>query len=297
MGYKDFVMDSKIKNIDQQLFASLRNLEYLLLKSKPLYSNVAVISPTLKGNESEPINQIIVEPVRGNAAIKLSSSCYQDLFIKNELSQKSSRRTVGAIWIDGRMKKDIYETVCEINSLKNSIEQYVISNHSTRSQRFEALREILAGVMPLHLYRQIRVFYNESVTAVRFSWQQKDVVTIPDKKELVDKVLSDSEYSLNEDYRIALRLLASKIDSIPSEDLRLRRQVKVQPVSNLKINGSTKTVTAPMPIIFLQNKPIDIKGIRSFDSKDRSLKASRSDKSEIEVVGTFSGLTIEKRLS
>lgn len=285
----------KMKNAKGNLFLALNNLEYLLLKCKPAYATAAVIPPIARGYESEPLNRISVLPKNGKAAVKLASSCYQDLFIKDDLSQKSSRRTVGAIWVKDSAKDEIYEAVCDVNSIKAEIEEYVLTGFESRSQRFDALREILPGVMSLHLYRQIRVFHDESLSAARFSWQQKDSLVIPNKDELVSKILMDSDASFNNEYKIALKMLAERVSSISSDELRLRRQVKIQPVANLTINGKNKTVTAPMPLLILQKEPIDIKMIPSFDVQDRMSRPTRSDKTKSEVVGTFAGTTIEWR--
>ncbi|EDI3222201.1 DNA replication terminus site-binding protein, partial [Salmonella enterica subsp. enterica serovar Enteritidis] len=52
-----------------------------------------------------------------------------------------------------------------------------------------------------------------------------------------------------------------------------------------------KTVTAPMPLIVLQDKDVQLKLLRNFDASEQ--RKTRSDKAASEILGTFGGVTIE----
>ncbi len=58
--------------------------------------------------------------------------------------------------------------------------------------------------------------------------------------------------------------------------------------------GVLKTVTAPMPLIVLQDKDVQLKLLRNFDASEQ--RKTRSDKAASEILGTFGGVTIESFL-
>lgn len=89
----------------------------------------------------------------------------------------------------------------------------------------------------------------------------------------------------------SLEQLIQKIASTPEPYLRERREVKVQPVANVMAAGVLKTVTAPMPLIVLQDKDVQLKLLRNFDASEQ--RKTRSDKAASEILGTFGGVTIE----
>lgn len=55
--------------------------------------------------------------------------------------------------------------------------------------------------------------------------------------------------------------------------------------------GVLKTVTAPMPLIVLQDKDVQLKLLRNFDASEQ--RKTQSDKAASEILGTFGGVTIE----
>lgn len=69
------------------------------------------------------------------------------------------------------------------------------------------------------------------------------------------------------------------------------KEVKVQPVANVMAAGVLKTVTAPMPLIVLEDKDVQLKLLRNFDASEQ--RKTRSDKAASEILGTFGGVTIE----
>lgn len=282
--------------ISEQYSALCRDLTLLtnLLKQLPTrYARVAPIAPTSKGMENEPISKIVVSEQTGQDAVKLASSCYQDLHINADFSQKSARRTVGALWFSSEntaIIDGIQAAADRINLAKSGIEEFIISTYETRQERFEALRAECPGVMTLHLYRQIRCFAHENVDSIRFSWQRKDSLKTPVKTELLQRITEELERS-GPDHRLPLEQLIRKIDSTHEQYLRERREVKVQPVANIMVAGQLKTVTAPMPLIVLQSKDVDIKMLSDFDASEQ--RKTRSDKVSSQVLGTFAGVIIE----
>ncbi|WP_283240956.1 DNA replication terminus site-binding protein, partial [Vibrio parahaemolyticus] len=134
--------------------------------------------------------------------------------------------------------------------------------------------------MPLHLYRQIRCYTNGDIDSIRFTWQRKDSLKKPVKEELLQRIREELERS-GADYQLPLEQLIQKIASTPEPYLRERREVKVQPVANVMAAGVLKTVTAPMPLIVLQDKDVQLKLLRNFDASEQ--RKTRSDKAASEI--------------
>jgi DNA replication terminus site-binding protein len=243
--------------------------------------------------ENERINNIVVTEQIGREALELAAHSYKDLHINPDYSQKSARRTVGVLWFSPSkvgLAAEIAATVDRINAAKAGIEELIISTYPSRQERFEALRVDCPGVMTLHLYRQIRCYSSGDIDSIRFTWQRKDSLKKPVKEELLQRIREELERS-GADYQLPLEQLIQRIVSTPEPYLRERREVKVQPVANVMAAGVLKTVTAPMPLILLQDKDVEIKMLRSFDASEQ--RKTRSDKSASEILGTFGGVTIE----
>lgn len=285
------------KNFISEQFSAmcrdLTNLSSLIKRLPPRYAKVAAIPPTRKGMENEPVNKIVVTEQTGREALELAAHSYRDLHINPDYSQKSARRTVGVLWFSPSrigVADEIAATVERINATKAGIEEFIISTYPTRQERFEALRADCPGVMTLHLYRQIRCYTNGDIDSIRFTWQRKDSLKKPVKEELLQRIREELERS-GPDYQLPLEQLIQKIASTPEPYLRERREVKVQPVANVMAAGVLKTVTAPMPLIVLQDKEVQLKLLRSFDASEQ--RKTRSDKAASEILGTFGGVTIE----
>ncbi|MFC6674022.1 DNA replication terminus site-binding protein [Marinobacterium aestuariivivens] len=282
--------------IAEQYSAIDRDLTSLTALLRRLSHRAALVAPlpnTPRGMEHEPVQRIVVTEHSGTEAIELAAACYQDLHNNPRYSQKTARRTVGVLWLSPTQtgaKREIEELVERINGAKAAIEDFVTTTYHTRNERFEALRAACPGIMTLHLYRQIRCYGTENVTSIRFSWQRKDALVKPNKAELLQRIHEDLEHS-GPDHQLPLEQLIQKVSATPEPRLRVRRHVKVQPAANIMFGGAVKTVTAPMPIIVLQDADLKLKMISTFDATAR--RKTRADRVASEILGTFAGITIE----
>lgn len=288
-------MDTKnvIKEQFEALNAGLNALEQLLRNSPLRLARVTPIPGVPPGQENEPIHSINVTEHTGADAVKLAIACYKDLYINSNYSQKSARRTPGVLWYSptrSRTAEKIEDVVERINAAKETIEKFIVSTYPTRQGRFEALRAECPGVMTLHLYRKIRCYASENVRSVRFSWLQKDVLTKPAKTELVARIEEDMQYG-GADRNVALQQLLTKVMGTPADQLRVRRGVKVQPAANIMLSTGVKTVTAPMPIIIVQNEHLETGVLGNFELHEH--RKTRSDKVKSQILGTYGGNVVE----
>ena len=278
----------------EQLNAGLAKLTSLIDQLPFGISIAAAVPPVSKGMENEPVTRIELDALTGEIAKQLTSRCYRDLHIDPRYSQKAARRTVGIHWLSPLhargQTEQLKSAITDINTHKANIEHFVIANFKTRKERFEIIHEACPGVMTLQLYRQIKLFCEQHVSSVRFSWQRKESLSTPNKEKLLAKIGDELQRS-GPDHQYPLEQLVNKIIMTPQAQLRERRPVKVQPAANIVMNGKVKTVTAPMPIIIIQDQQPTIEMIGDYSAA--KVRRTRSDKIAAKVLGTFGGVSIE----
>lgn len=273
-------------------------LNRVLAEKSPLYARVCVVPPVAEGEENLTVNRIEPVLMYGAQAIEQTQKAFADLHIKDGLSQKSTRRTAGVLWYandNPEFSAEVMTLVTAINLGKQSIQDHIITQFGNQNARFAALHNACPGVMTLHLYRQIRAWHNADIQSVRFSWQRKSLLRIPDKAKLLASMQAD--VLDNSDVNVPVGNLAQKIANTPQEKLRLRRPAKIQPVANILFRNedetappALKTVTALMPYIVIQDQGLDIKPLQNYSPRDIQ---RNSDRLATEVIGTFHGETIE----
>ena len=286
-----------LKQHYNELREQLNRLQFLITELRPQQALIAQIPPLSKSQEHEPIHAIVPIIHSDRSAIELAAKVYNDLHIIAGLSQKSARRTPGALYFDTRTMRgaeDIAQCVSAINTAKLAIKDYVVSNFSGATARFEILKQACPGVMTVHLYRLIRCYHQQDLKSVRFTWLQQQALLYPDKNKLLQRIHLALEQSSNPDYSNNLETLLRLVSDVPQGNLRIRRQVKVQPVANITHHsGAAGPVTAPLPIIILQDTPVQIKIIGEFDAHTASQRKTRSDKLNANLLGYFQGEALE----
>ena len=299
---------------------SLTKLGTLLRQNTPLQGCVSLVPPVLKGNETEPLELINPEEHRDLEALELAVSAFNDLHIVKPWSQKATRRYVGVIRFPEKTALSL-ETVAlikHINLTKASLERHITDTYPTRTMRFAAIRECAHGIMTKHLYRQILCFDRQEIKSVRFSWQRKDSIVLPNPKKFDDliaqiqlAILTASEYTL-----LPLEQLLTNLSMVNPDQLRLRYPIKVQPAANVvsyippeatriarpaqnKTDGSfngeifRKTYNAPLPVLVFQDIAIKTAPIKPFNAQLASMRKQRNDKQPTRIIGSFSGVQIE----
>ena len=286
-----------LKEHYSELCEQLNRLQFLITELVPQQAVVAQIPHLNKGQEHEPLNSIVPMIHTDRSAVELAAKAYQDLHIIAGLSQKSARRMPGVLFFDSSKTPgadEIAACVKAINTAKLAIKDYVVSNFSTASARFEILKQACPGVMTVHLYRLIRCYQDEGVKSVRFTWLQQQALLYPDKDKLLKRINLALEQSTSANYSEILANLLLAVSTVSPGSIRIRRQVKVQPVANItQWSGAAGPVTAPLPIIILQDTVPSIKIIGEFDAQLASQRKTRSDKLDAELLGYFQGETLE----
>lgn len=284
-------MTATLKNMIQAIHNDLAELEWLLRDTRLVAGAVAELPVVYTDEEHIPVHSIQLTPLVGREAITAAAKCFRDVHIVADLSRKVARRTIGALHLamPQNLKDQIVELVARINDRKLSVEEYVVRSYKTPNERFRAIREADTGIMTLHLYRKIRLYVDTGAKRVSFTWQNKDSVVRVNKKNLLARIAAESLLVDQEEAEI-LQTMANIVASTPEHLLRERRKVRLQPAANIVWPDGMKTVTAPMPILFIQQEPIHIHHLRDYQDKPRKM---RTDKAPAQTIGTFMGSTIQ----
>lgn len=265
------------------------------LNRTPGQATLGQVPPTLPGEESQKKERIEVNISTGKVATTNIVASYRDLLIDSRYSQKSARRYPGVLSLkpspDAEKIKSLVE---QINSLKESLRSHVTTHYATQKDRFDAIHQSCPGVMTLHLYRQIRCFDQRSIQSIRFTWQQKDTLVTPDKTVLLKRIDSEIETAQTEGSKRYHEQLRAGVVSTSAALLRERRPVREQPAANIVFPDGMKTVAASVPFIVIQDSPIEVKALPSFDANQK--RKRRSDLAPKIILGNLGGSTIEALL-
>ncbi|WP_338885822.1 DNA replication terminus site-binding protein [Xenorhabdus sp. TH1] len=268
-----------LKALTYSLCKNLNDLCSLVKNAPVLEAMACVIPPVPFGMADNQPNRISPSTVVGREVVRHAVTCWKDLLIVPEYSQKCARRTAGFIRL-GKNQNQIVECVNTINDEKNKIKALVTA--LPKGDRFRTLRSSFAGVMALHLYRNIQLFDEADIAVMGFSWGNKALIHKPDPRKLCDRINELAKGNA------ALSDLAERISACPPSELRVRRTLKPQPVSNIRFeNGKKLCVTAPMPFIVLQDTPFQHNPLPLYDAEHE--RQTRTDKSKTILLGRFRG--------
>lgn len=280
-----------IRELVLSLGICLDELQERLFLLEPIQAHMARIPPVLSGCENNEITHIEPEPVDDVQVPSALGEAFKDLTIQKPYSQKAARRYVGmAQYSVSKKSEEVNALIVRINQLKNEIQQKVITEYKTRGDRFRVMHEAYPGGMTIHIYRQIHLLNNEDVASLRFTWQKKEVVTQPNKKQLLEQM--GALYAATDTAeQIPLLQLMDAVNKTAEVRLRIRRPVKVQPAANVVSTEKKFTLNAPLPIIVIQDQHIATASISNFDTN--TIRKARSDRNNNQLLGTFNGFQIE----
>lgn len=292
-------MAQTIKKHYETICERLAELNYLMTAATPIHAIVRAI-PNKTPQQQHEHGVIEPEHFEGAAAAKKAAELYLDLHLKTGLCTKTARRSVGALLYVPNLHpiaRDIPACVRAINQAKNDLKQHLLDTYPERYQRFEALREECPAVMALHIYRQIRCMDFMKVNKINFTWQRKTALVRPKSKQDLIRMI-DQEISVASAERAeTLTQLLTAVTAIPINTIRLRRPVQPQPAANIWLAESPTiiNVITPMPILVVQNTPIQNKPLPHFNPAVPPIQR-KADKLITEQLGMVRGIIVEQVL-
>lgn len=241
-------------SLEQQLMAFRQRLASLTL----LNARVFTLPTVEKGKEHDPITQISVTALRGEAACEAGLAHFQRLFIHHYAETVSSK---AAIRLPGALCFQVTEAECEhirqsveaINTLKATLEQLITRESGLAAeQRFEFVHAHLPGLITLSAYRSLTLLIEPDT--VRFGWANKHVVNTLTREAVLEKLEKSLQatrgISPTEKATWHARVTQELIDikKLPQDAvLKIKRPVKVQPIARVWYQNEQKQVQHPCP--------------------------------------------------
>lgn len=294
-----------IKQAYDQLVTNLLQLQDTLQQHPPPLAITFELPTVPKEDESKFNTQdnpdLVITPLTHRDAPAIEQACrtYLDLHVIAGLSQRSARRTPGVLWLPNSnpMALAIEQLVFKINEAKAEIKNQVVQYADTPMQRFDLLKDALPATLTLHLYRQIRCFYNQDIKAIRFNWIRQHSLLRANKANLIEQINEAISQTSSQAHTSGLQELMALVQQTPEENLRLRRQQPIQPSVNIRAGVEAKYTphSAAMPFIIIQPKPPAIKELEPYGHQTRIQRKPRSDRKQATILGYLNGYTIESQ--
>lgn len=211
-----------------------------------------------KGKEHDPITQITVTPLQGEAAREAGLAHFQRLFIHHyaeTISSKTAIRLPGALCfhVTDAEYDQAQRLIDSINAHKATLEHLITrASGLTTEQRFEFVHAHLPGLITLSAYRSITLL-NEPDT-VRFGWANKHVIKTLTREEVLEKLEKSLQAARGiaaidkEDWRARVTQEMIDVKRLPQDVvLKIKRPVKVQPIARVWYQDAQKQVQHPCP--------------------------------------------------
>lgn len=247
-------LNDTFSSLEQRLVELRQNLSQIPL----LNARVFPLPFVEKGKEHDPITQIAVAVLQGEAARDAALAHFQRLFIHHyaeTVSSKAAIRLPGALCF--QVTQEEYEhtrqLIDAINTLKATLEHLITRESGLAAgQRFEFVHAHLPGLITLSAYRSLTLLTDPDT--VRFGWANKNVVNTLTQ----ERVLAKLEKSLQAERGISpteratwyTRVTQEIIDikRLPQDAvLKIKRPVKVQPIARVWYQDAQKQVQHPCP--------------------------------------------------
>lgn len=249
-----------VADLEQELAA----LQQQILSMRLLSARVFELPVVEKGKEHNPLTQIQVEQLTGQAALQRSLTHYGRLFMQHQsekLSTKAAVRLPGAVCLeaDSTLSALLHQQVASINQLKQRLEQIItVESGLPSEERFEFVHRHLRGLITLNAYRSLSLL--EAPDSVRFGWANKHII----KNISRDEMLITLQKSLQAGRAVApwtreqwAERVQGEIDAVRSlpanAALKIKRPVKVQPIARIWSSSDQKQtqLACPSPLLVL----------------------------------------------
>lgn len=235
------------------------------------------IPRVMKDEESEPVEKIVVTPVKGHTAYHEAIRAYKNLYAEEGYSSKAAFRLPGYIQVSPRSSCRITKIVDQINSLAEAFKSKV-TTISGASERHAIIHQLFPGLITKQLYRRLHTV--EDVSSMGFFWAKKFVTNKTSKNAVLELLRSQRtkppQGVLSSVWSSFVQDEMKLISELPSDcELRFKRPARVSPAVNIDA-GEKKQISAHLPVIVLQKKPIIVRPLMNYDATTR--RCARSDK-------------------
>lgn len=253
-------------------------LNHLELFSRELESaNILSASyfslPTFdKQQEHTAPEEISVNEVKGEDALKKIIFAFNDLFLDSGKSGKVLTRHPGIVLVEDK-HKHLQNRINSINIEKGKFKELILSIPNNDA-RFEAVHSAIPNLITLAAYRKIHC-ESESPYSVRFSWMKKHATKTLTKDAALEMLERSSKYTNpraidQESWLKVVETEKLRVASLKSDaKLRIRRPTRVTPEVNIRFTATNRYhVSGALPFIMLNpSKKLKIGSLPNYDAR------------------------------
>jgi len=240
---------------------ALSQLGTLLGQCRLIQAQVYELPEIAPGEEHLPISSIPVTPIDGKMAHQTAIRAFGRFYGHAGAATKTPYRLPGVLQYQGNGEA-VAAQVEHLNCLKDQFKSCVQSL-GNRTQKFETLHTLFPMLITLQVYRHIKCITQRPAT-VRFIWAHKSVVSKVTREQIIDLLTQQQQqppqHLINSEawQRNLTREISEVMRLAPDIKLRLRRDIKVQPLVNLQYPNNQQPLTAPLPIIIIDANPAPV---------------------------------------
>lgn len=279
-------INTELRHLMTQIHESTLNLKDFISSCELVDAAVYSLPSISPEHESDPVSYIDVKPcTEPFQALTMAMHCYGQYYapINRKISTRFTVRMPGYLFLKSDHVDIGLSLICQLNSLKQQFESFVVKHIPVQDQRFKILHEhLFPGLMTLQLYRQI-IVSEQHLRSVRFFWNNKMSILKRTRDEIISglrksqvnpgrSLLADEKESWFDAVEREIELISNcSFDT----EFRIRRPIRVQPMVRFSTfypnDIKPKSMACPMPaIVFLppHSQPPKVRALSSYSETD-----------------------------
>ncbi|MCF5727264.1 DNA replication terminus site-binding protein [Aeromonas veronii] len=276
-----FTPTAALRQQMEAIEASLNQLADLLGQLELQEAHVYPLPPVAQGEEHDPIEQIEVGYLNGEAALAATLAAYRDHSARPGCSTKATHRLPGWLRFPAAAAPLLQPLIDQINQHKLDFKA-LVQQAGGRDEKFELVHTALPGVITLQVYRKLTLLTGE-LQSLGFTWADKQTINRLSREQVLEMLERSRRYipalSNNEEWSKMVDQEVYDIRRLPADaELRIRRPVKTHPMINLLWLERTprkQQIKASLPLLLCSDTPPAVTHLGNYPPKSRQARRDR----------------------